>query len=198
MSGNGWWWLYPGQVGSCEALSQPLILCPAANSSWSPEDTDRLCVLLLSSAKPIHVIVAELCLPFMQRCDSSSLFLITALHQSLLFTQITLVLCCTDNGHVFNLSILNTNICFYSLLSFAWFVIFTVSRILHISLIIHCSVSSWNEMLGCDITQEETVQKQVAWAMTDTESDSATLCIMFSCQKLRIHQNGSWDATVVF
>ena len=31
-------------------------------------------------------------------------------------------------------------------------------------------------MLGCDAAQEETGLKQVLWSVTDTESDSVTLC----------------------
>lgn len=38
--------------------------------SWSPGDADGLCVLRLSAAKPVHVKVAELRLPFMQRCGA--------------------------------------------------------------------------------------------------------------------------------
>lgn len=43
---------------------------------------------------------------------------------------------------------------------------------LHPSSIIHCSLSSWKGMLGCDMAQEEADKKQVAQAVTDTEGDS--------------------------
>lgn len=35
-------------------------------------------------------------------------------------------------------------------------------------------------MLGCDTAQEETDKKQVAWTMTDTESDSGKQNIEYS------------------
>lgn len=52
-------------------------------------------------------------------------------------------------------------------------------------------------MLGCDITQEGTSQKQVARPMTGSESDSVTVYVMLSYHKLQIHQNRSWYANVM-
>lgn len=37
-------------------------------------------------------------------------------------------------------------------------------------------------MLGCDTAQEETDKKQVAWTMTDTESDSGKQNIEYSTE----------------
>lgn len=72
---DGWEWMTAtvsgpsGQLWGSDPRPQPSILSRAAESTWKTVMGYLPCSPLLS--RHIHVIVIELCMPFMARCDYS-------------------------------------------------------------------------------------------------------------------------------